>query len=84
MPPVSVGTMNNRCGSCKYFNKFKHEFDIEYRGEHAGECINDKFVYGYKSGKVPIDGLLYWDEGVGSAGFYVGEQFGCIHHEPKE
>ena len=67
------------CNSCKFF-KPASGFDKGYHGEHSGTCSSDKFVY-MDGGKVPEDGLAYWDYEGYSAGFQVGAFFGCIHWE---
>ena len=54
------------------------DFDIESHGKHAGRCNSDKFIYDEDT-KPPMDGLRYWDSEGYSAGFEVGENFGCIH-----
>lgn len=55
----------------------------EYRqGNDTGTCQSDKFVYG--DDIYPLnDKLEYWDYESYSAGFYVGQNFGCIHFQPR-
>lgn len=67
-----------RCGTCENFRRYTEEFDIGYHGKHAGKCNSNKFVYDEGS-QPPLDGLRYWDYEGYSAGFDVGDQFGCIH-----
>ena len=68
------------CKSCKHFTRMESDFDKQYHGAHAGTCDSEKFIY---EGEVPKDGLSYWDYESYSAGFHVGEDFGCIHFEAK-
>ncbi len=69
---------NHTCGTCRYFRRFTKQYDVKYFGGHAGNCHNDdKFVYDLRP--VPIDGVTYWDAENYSAGFTVGERFGCVH-----
>ena len=68
----------DRCGTCENFRRYTDAFDVEYHGKHAGTCNSDKFVYD-EGHQPPPDGLRYWDYEGYSAGFAVGDQFGCIH-----
>ena len=61
-----------RCKDCKFFTRAKKGM------EHS--CKNPKFVY---EDIEEDDQLAYWDYGSYSAGFNVGENFGCIHFEMK-
>jgi hypothetical protein len=74
---LSAG-LERRCGTCEHFRRYTGKFDVEYHGKHAGTCNSDKFVYDEGS-QPPLDGLRYWDYEGYSAGFEVGDQFGCIH-----
>jgi len=78
-----------KCKNCKFYTPPKDNFDKE-RG--FGECDNDKFIYeGFEMSEdaYPLnDKLAYWDiesysAGGYSAGFNVGENFGCIHFVKK-
>lgn len=60
-----------RCKDCKYWNS------------ESKTCSNDKFIYSDTVKDLPDDGLLYYDYECYSAGFYTGENFGCIHGEDK-
>lgn len=80
----------NKCKNCKYFERNKEE----YCCNKYGNCNCTKFVYGssfihndsryndYNEEKA--DELLYKDYEGYSAGFEVGENFGCIHFEKGE
>lgn len=65
------------CKECKFWKRVEKE-DREFHGQYAGECSCDKFVYGQSA---PKDGLEYWDSESYCAGFFTGEDFGCIHGE---
>jgi len=72
------------CKDCKYWERSnKDYFDNNY-----GDCNNeDKFFYGspYKGeGEFSSDLMFYYDYEGYSAGFYTGQDFGCIHFKPKE
>lgn len=67
-----------RCGTCRHFSRYTEDLDIDHHGKHAGRCDSDKFIYDEDT-KPPMDGLRYWDYEGYSAGFEVGEHFGCIH-----
>jgi hypothetical protein len=69
------------CKSCASFSRYTEKRDIECHGAHAGQCASRKFEY--DSVPVPIDGLRYWDYEGYSAGFEVGEKFGCIHWQKR-
>ena len=72
----------NRCGACKNFERYTSEYDVRNRGGHAGTCKSNKFVeieLDMISMESPADILRYWDYEGYSAGFDVGDQFGCIH-----
>jgi hypothetical protein len=63
----------SRCKNCAHF---KRETD----GDNY--CLNDsKFVYDETT---PKDGLSYHDCEQYAAGFYVGEDFGCVHFKGEE
>jgi len=60
-----------KCKDCKYFRR-------DGKGKH--DCVNPKFVE-YATGEPPKkDELVYWDYEGYAAGFWVGEEFGCIHY----
>jgi|FLOH01.1.fsa_nt_gi hypothetical protein len=66
-----------RCKMCKHF---------KLEGKDFGACVSPKFEYGYESTRdnavtYENDMLLYIDYECYSAGFQVGKNFGCIHHE---
>ena len=69
---------SERCGTCVHFSRYTEDSGIDYNGKHAGRCDSGKFIYDEDT-KLPADGLRYWDYEGYSAGFEVGEQFGCIH-----
>ena len=69
----------NRCKTCRHFKPSTEGYDAP----HMGVCDSEKFVYTEDVVKIPIDGLGYWDFDGYMAGFEVGEEFGCIHHEPR-
>ena len=69
--------MTKRCGTCANFTRYSDGFSARYHGPHAGECTCDKFRY--ESGVLGADELHYWDYESYSAGFAVGDQFGCVH-----
>ena len=59
-----------RCKNCRHFTRAKEGI------EHS--CNSPKFVY---EDIKEDDQLGYWDYEGYSAGFNVGENFGCIHFE---
>jgi hypothetical protein len=63
--------MNKICKNCKYFSQGDYN--------KIGFCANEHFVYETLAKDTPINGLSYWDYECYAAGFYVGEEFGCIH-----
>jgi len=67
------------CKTCKYWEKYK-DGEFTSRGFYAGKCSNAAFVYDEAT---PKNGLSYWDYESYRAGFETGEDFGCIHWEPK-
>ena len=67
------------CKNCKHWKRMTDAFDVSYHGPAAGNCLSHKFVYSPQDNKVPADGLEYYDAESYSAGFYTGENFGCIH-----
>jgi hypothetical protein len=69
-----------KCKNCKWFIPANHIFDTR---KNYNTCDNPNFVY-VGSSPVPDHGLGYWDYESYSAGFYVGEEFGCIHWRAKE
>lgn len=66
--PVEV-TVRGACGTCKHR-------DVD------GRCRSDKLSeYEHQKDAEKADMLIYdYSEG---GGFWVGEQFGCIHHAPN-
>lgn len=73
--------VDGKCKDCKYYEKMK---DSEVRGY----CNCEKYLYegfgngyDYEEMKKFDDTLHYWDYESYSAGFNVGENFGCIHFE---
>jgi len=61
------------CKTCKYWR----------RKAYRGTCKCPKFVE-YTAGMLEQnDTLIYWDYEGYSAGFDVGKDFGCIHHEEQ-
>lgn len=62
------------CKTCRFWKRSKDEHE-----PWEGFCGHVKFVY---DEPLPKDGLKYWDYERYSAGFYTGEDFGCIHHSP--
>lgn len=57
-----------RCKSCKH------------RGDD-GFCSNEDKIFERYAGYVGEDCLIYsYSEG---GGFWVGPEFGCVHHDPK-
>lgn len=69
------------CATCGHYKNFTDKFDLDYHGKDAGTCDSKGLTYaGDTSGKVATNGLSYWDFESYSAGFYVGANFGCIHH----
>lgn len=74
-----------KCKNCKYF--IRNNIDNGWGNNKYGSCNCDKFVYGgsYEKEKVgQNDRLFYEDFESYSAGFEVGENFGCIHWEKNE
>ena len=47
-----------------------------------GECYNEKFRFDYNLKE--DDEFVYYDSEFYKGGFYVGEEFGCIHFKRKE
>jgi len=66
------------CKDCKYFRPARDGYDAE---KNNNTCDNDKFFIEYIGQVTPHNALVYWDYEGYSAGFYVGEEFGCIHFE---
>ena len=58
-----------RCGTCKFRNELK-------------VCTNDNLTEGYFR-LDDIDDMLVYSYQEGGC-FYVGENFGCVHHEEKQ
>lgn len=82
-----------RCRTCKHYAP--HDGPTGHSGgggvEH-GACSSPKFVKGYHAGfgvpdvgerwdPVPVDGVLVEDDE--GWGFYVGADFGCVHHDSR-
>lgn len=67
-----------RCKTCKHWQRYSSDFDLNYHGKHAGTCNSDKFVYDSVT-QPPQDGLRYWDTKDYNASFNTGEDFGCVH-----
>lgn len=65
------------CKDCFYFKKDRDEGNGLFRGE----CSNKKFRFDYEL--INEDELIYHDSEGYSAGFYVGELFGCIHFKGR-
>ena len=72
--------MTKICKNCKYF-KYTND---GYHPTYQGECENSHFTYTGDGENVLEDGLGYWDYESYSAGFNVGEKFGCVHFKRKE
>jgi len=70
------------CKNCAFFVKALDP-KSKYSYENENKCISPKFVYVTYNGETPIDGLGYWDAECWKAGFYVGENFGCIHFNKR-
>lgn len=68
--------MEKVCKNCKSWEK---------SGLMRGECLNkEKLANAGNKNEVPIDGLLYGDGADEQRAFlYIGEDFGCIHFDPK-
>jgi len=70
------------CKDCKYYNPPEDDFDKKLC---RGKCTSEKFVYNVDMDfekDYPLgDRLEYWDSESYSAGFYVGENFGCKHYK---
>lgn len=74
--------MSGRCGTCKHWQRHTEEYAVKYRrGANFGECVSAKFMYSGAgvSLEPQLDTLIYWDYEAYKAGFYVGQEFGCIH-----
>ena len=69
-----------RCKTCKHWTRCTRDFDKKFHGVHSGECSSNAFEYTGDGGFTPKDGLAYWDADSYRAGFYTGENFGCVHH----
>ena len=76
--------MEKLCKNCKYFKR--HENSVF--SSKFGNCTCSKFIYGSafehtekekNDFSEKADELLYEDYEGYSAGFEVGENFGCIH-----
>lgn len=72
----------NTCLTCKHWTRRDDSV--------IGDCNCSKFVYTGQTGTlieeaktIGKDGLGYYDLESYSAGFRVGENFGCIHHKNK-
>ncbi len=64
------------CGNCKFWQRYSDRLGF-------GGCSSNKFVYSGNRERADLDGMEYWDSESYSAGFMTGQNFGCIHHEPK-
>jgi len=73
----------NNCKNCKNWKATDDDFNKTFYGKNTGVCFSDKFVYITGEDKCPVDGLGYLDSESYSAEFVTGENFGCIHHQPK-
>jgi hypothetical protein len=76
----------NTCKTCKWWKRASEDRQ-DSLGQYAGYCSHDAFVCPEESpfdGKVPRNGLRYWDQEGESAGFETGENFGCIHWEKQD
>lgn len=73
-----------KCSDCKHWERYTDKSIIKSRGEHSGECDSDKFVNLEWADKSITDQLMYWDYESYAAGFFTGENFGCIHFEVRE
>jgi len=72
--------MKKVCKNCKWWKRLEGKI---YPG-HTGDCNCEKWVEADGYVVCPIDGVEYWDFEGYSAGFYTGEDFGCIHWEVKD
>ncbi len=67
----------NTCKTCRHFSP---DTFPRPNGEHFDECTHPKLnpngLHDGADGLMPKDGLLSMDS------FWVGPDFGCIHHEP--
>lgn len=66
------------CKDCKFYKYDR----VEYNNLTRGECLNSKFKFSFELESE--DELIYHDSENYSAGFYVGEMFGCVHFKEKE
>lgn len=73
--------MKHICKNCRHYVAPKDEDDIK---EDKGKCNSKKFIYDASFKDYPLDDKLeYWDYEGYSAGFAVGQNFGCIHFLTK-
>jgi len=70
--------MKKICKNCKYYKAPKTRLG---KIEDSGSCRCKKFVYNNNMDDIyPLnDKLEYYDYESYQAGFYVGQNFGCIH-----
>lgn len=66
------------CKNCKFYKVDR----VEYNNLTRGECLNSKFKFSFELESE--DELIYHDSEGYSAGFYVGEMFGCVHFKEIE
>lgn len=66
------------CKDCKFYKYDR----VEYNNLTRGECLNSKLLFSFKLESE--DELIYHDSENYSAGFYVGELFGCVHFKEKQ
>lgn len=75
----SAGGGMMKCKKCIYWSQDSHEQEEDF----LGECNSDRFIEpcGAKTDK---GALYYYDYDGYSAGFFTGEDFGCIYFKQKE
>jgi len=72
-----------KCKNCKYFTP------ADFVVMNHNKCRNSSFIYEVLDwkplmDKAHSDSLYYFDDDERAAGFYPGENFGCIHWEEKK
>jgi len=72
--------MIGKCSSCKHWEMFYDD------RPGFGACRNNKFKWEVDTYDKPLQGdeLIYWDDEGLRAGFYTGQDFGCIHFEEAD
>ena len=74
--------MEKVCGNCNFWERKQKNPHLDTE-KVFGECHCPKFKYHYKTDGEPDDSLVYTDYECYHAYLSMGQNFGCIHFEPK-